>query len=45
MSIDNYNVMKKYRATRIPEIVMWIREYAVKNDIENLKNLQITLEY
>ena len=36
MSIDNYNVMKKYRATRIPEIVMWIREYAVKNDIENL---------
>ena len=36
MSVDNYNVMKKYRGTNIPQIVMWIREYADKNDIENL---------
>ena len=28
--------MKKYRGTNIPQIVMWIREYADKNDIENL---------
>ena len=34
MHFDEVN--KKYRGTRIPEIVQWIREYTAKSDIENL---------
>jgi NAD+ synthase len=34
MYFDEVN--KKYRGTRIPEIVQWIREYTAKSDIENL---------